>query len=110
RPAGFHERAGDDVLGQAVQPVRPRTLPVGPARSEVLVGPPAHQQGFGAQRLVELDLGPGLSVLDADPVEPAAADEAVLAGRVLGTFEGRSSVRTWWLLRNRVASVRDWAG
>jgi hypothetical protein len=55
----------------------------GSTRVEVLVAPPTQQQGLGAQRLVELDLGPLLAVFVPNLVEPAAVPEALLAGGVL---------------------------
>src|SRR5437660_8939054 len=79
----MYESGGHDVLGQAVQPVRPLATPGWPPRCEPLVAPPTQQQGLGAQRLVELDLGPLFAVLVPDLAEPAAVPEAPLTGRVL---------------------------
>ena len=82
-PPGVFEGRGHDVLGQAVQPVRPLAGPGWPPRGEPLVAAPAQQQGLGAQRLVELDLGPLFEVLAPDLAEPAAQPEALLTVGVL---------------------------
>src|SRR5437588_282100 len=79
----MYESGGHDVLGQAVQPVRPLATPGCPPRCEPLVAPPTQQQGLGAQRLVELDLGPRFAVLVPNLAEPAAVPEALVTGRVL---------------------------
>src|SRR5437588_4853209 len=79
----MYESGGHDVLGQAVQPVRPLATPGCPPRCEPFVAPPAQQQGLGTQRLVELDLGPLFAVLVPNLAEPAAVPEALVTGRVL---------------------------
>src|SRR5207249_4638054 len=80
-PLGVLEGRRHDVLGQAVQPVRQGAAPGWPSRGEELVGPPAHQQALGAQRLVERGLADGGAVLDV--AHPAAKPEALVTGRVL---------------------------
>ena len=75
------EGRGHHVLGQAVQPVRQGAGPGWPPRGEELVAAPAKQQGLGAQRLVEQDLG-GLFAGEG-PVGPAAEPEALVTGQVL---------------------------
>src|SRR6266566_7623139 len=82
-PLGLFEGRGHDVLGQAVQSVCPLTAPGWPPRGEPLVAPPTQQQGLGAQRLVELELGPRFEVLVPELAEPAAQPEALLTVRVL---------------------------
>jgi putative ABC transport system permease protein len=63
-PRGIVEGRGHDVLGQAVQAVRPLASPGRrPARPEPLVAAPAQQQGRGAQGLGVFDLGPFVEVL-----------------------------------------------
>jgi hypothetical protein len=76
-PAGMFDGRGHDVLGQAVQPVRPLAAPGQPPLGEPLVAPPTQQQGVGAQRFVELDLGPRVEVLAPELAEPAAHPEAL---------------------------------
>src|ERR1700733_13392785 len=80
-PAGCRESGGDDVFGQAVQPVRPLATPACPPGCEVLVAPPAQPQGPGAQRPAELGLGPRFAVFVPNLAEPAAVPEAFLTGR-----------------------------
>src|SRR5712691_8037980 len=82
-PGGMFEGRGHDVLGQAVQPVRQGAAPGCPPRGEPLVAPPAQQEGLGAQRLVERDLGPLFEVLAPKLAEPAAEPEALLTVGVL---------------------------
>src|SRR5579859_8116467 len=77
------EGGGDDVLGHAIQPLGPFPASVQPPLGEPRVGPPTQEQGLGAQRLVELDLGPLLEVLGPKLTEPAALPEAFFTGRVL---------------------------
>jgi hypothetical protein len=82
-PRGVVEGRGHDVLGHAVQPVRPLASPGRPARREPLLGAPAEQQGRGAQRFGVRDLGELVDVLAARTAEPAAPPEALLAVGVL---------------------------
>src|SRR5262249_6249948 len=82
-PIGIFEGRGHDVLGQAVQPVRPLTTPGCPPRCEPLVAASTQQQRLGAQRLVVSDLGPRFAVSVPNLAEPAAAPEALLTSRVL---------------------------
>src|ERR1700730_3318912 len=88
------EGGGDDVLGHAIQPLSPFPAPVQPPRGEPLVGPPTQEQGLGAQRLVQLDLGPLLEVLGSKLAEPAPLPEAFFTGRVLDD----SIERSFWLI------------
>src|SRR5215211_2783248 len=80
-PVGMFEGRGHDVLGHAVQPVRQLATPGWPPRGEPLVAPPTQQQGLGAPGLVERELAELWAVLDR--ADPAAAPEALVAGRVL---------------------------
>ena len=82
-PRGIVEGRGHDVLGHAVQPVRPLASPGGPACREPLLGAPAEQQGRGAERFGVRDLGELVDVLAARTGEPAAPPETLLAVRVL---------------------------
>src|SRR5262249_13694548 len=52
-----------------------------PSRGQPLVAPPTEQQGLGAERLVEGDLGHLLA--GRDQTDPASAAEALVTGRVL---------------------------
>src|SRR2546427_6857467 len=74
---------GHDVLGDVVQPVRQFAAPGWPPRGEELVGSPTEQLSLGAQRLVEQDLGRFFATPLTDTTDPAAAPEALRAGRVL---------------------------
>src|SRR5216683_2710636 len=76
-PDGNTESRGNDVLGEAVQPVRERATSGWPPRRQELVAPPAQQKGLGAQRLVERNLGRLVATLAADKTDPAAAAEAL---------------------------------
>ena len=78
-PIEIFEGRGHDVLGQAVQPVRPLATPGRPPRGEELVAAPAQQQGLGAQRLVELDLGPRFAVLVPNLARYEQAESVSLA-------------------------------
>ena len=80
-PVRIDEGRGHDVLGHAVQPVCQLAAPRRPSGGEPLVGPPAHQHGLGAQRLVEREPGELRAVLDQ--ADPTTAREAFVAGRVL---------------------------
>jgi putative ABC transport system permease protein len=82
-PRGVVEGRGHDVLGHAVQPVRPLASPGRPARPEPLVAAPAEQQGRGAQGFGIRDLGEPVDVLAARTAEPAAPPEALLAVGIL---------------------------
>jgi hypothetical protein len=82
-PRGIVEGRGHDVLGHAVQPVRPLASPGGPACREPLLGAPAEQQCSGAERFGGRDLGELLDVLAAGTGEPAAPPETLLAVGVL---------------------------
>ena len=80
-PVGIFEGRGDDVLGQAVQPVRQLASAGWPPRGEPLVAPPTQQQGLGVQRLVERELVEFWAILDQ--ADPAAEPEALVTGWVL---------------------------
>src|SRR4029450_4783975 len=54
---------------------------VGAPAAQPVVGPPPHQRGLGAQRLVEGELVELWAILDQ--ADPAAAAEAFITGRVL---------------------------
>src|SRR5260370_5368303 len=82
-PLGPPERRGHDVLGHAVQPVRPLAEAGQTAPGEPVVAAPAQQQGLGAQRLVEPHLRPRFAVLVPNLEKPATAPEALLTGRML---------------------------
>src|SRR5436190_664534 len=80
-PGGMFEGRGHHVLGQAVQPVRQLAAAGWPPRGEPLVAPPAQQEGPGAQRLAERELGELRAT--SDQADPAAGPEAFVTGRVL---------------------------
>src|SRR5205823_10359894 len=82
-PVGIPQSRGHDVLGHVVQPVRQVAAPGWPPRGEELVGSPTEQLALGAQRLVEQDLGRLFATPLTDTTDPAAAPEALRAGRVL---------------------------
>src|SRR6187401_294056 len=77
------EGRGDDVLRQAVQPVRELAGAGPPPRPEVLVAPPPEQPRLSAECLIERDLGPLLEVVASELLEPAAEPEALGTVRVL---------------------------
>src|SRR5919108_3137009 len=74
------EGRGDDVLGQAVQPVRQLATPGRPPRGQPLIGPPTQQQGLGAYRLLECD--PRQVLAAREQTDPASPAEPLVAGRV----------------------------
>jgi hypothetical protein len=80
-PVGIFEGRGHDVLGHAVQPVGQLATPGWPPSGQPLVAPPTQQQRLCTQRLVERELAELWAVLDQ--ADPAAAAEALVAGRVL---------------------------
>src|SRR5215469_2166406 len=76
-PFGIFQSGGHDVLGHAVQLVRPLATAGLPPRGEPLVAAPSQQQGLGAQRLIGLDPGPFLEILAPELAEPAAEPETL---------------------------------
>src|SRR5207248_10859195 len=82
-PHGIMEGGGHDVLGLAVQPVRQGASPGWPLRGEPLVAAPAQQHGLGAPCLLQRDPGRLAAAPGADPADPAAVPEPLVAGRVL---------------------------
>src|SRR5437763_514805 len=82
-PFRILEGGRHDVLGHAVQPVRELTPPRWPQRGQELVGPPALQQGFGAEVLLEQHFRCLFAASAADPTDPAASAEALDARWVL---------------------------
>src|SRR5262249_24066966 len=82
-PFGILQSGRHDVLGHAVQLVRPLATAGLPPRGEPLVAPPSQQQGLGAQRLIGLDPGPFFEVLAPKLAEPAADPETLRTVRVL---------------------------
>src|SRR5205807_3900207 len=72
---------GDDVLGQAVQPVRQLATAGWPLGGEPFIAPPTQQESRCAQRLVERELAYFWAV--RDPADPAAVSEALVTGRIL---------------------------